>query len=120
MSDDTLPPRKRPDSSEASLIKSSALMASGTVVSRITGVGRDVAMTAALGFFIVADAYSLGNTLPNIVYILVVGGALNAVFIPQLVRHMRDDLDVLYPLEFAADGSILPLRPLPSFTLDLP
>jgi len=93
MSDDTLPPRKTPDSSEASLIKSSALMASGTVVSRITGVGRDVAMTAALGFFIVADAYSLGNTLPNIVYILVVGGALNAVFIPQLVRHMRDDLD---------------------------
>ena len=34
--------------------------------------------------------------------------------------QMRNDLDVLYPLEFAADGSILPLRPLPSFTLDLP
>ena len=34
--------------------------------------------------------------------------------------QMRNDLDVLYPLEFAADGTILPLRPLPSFTLDLP
>jgi hypothetical protein len=33
---------------------------------------------------------------------------------------LRDDLDVLYPLEFAADGAILPLRPLDSFTLDLP
>ena len=34
--------------------------------------------------------------------------------------ELRDDLDVWYPLEFAADGTILPLHPLPSFTLDLP
>ena len=34
--------------------------------------------------------------------------------------QLRNDLDVLYPLEFAADGSILPLRALPNFTLDLP
>jgi putative peptidoglycan lipid II flippase len=68
-------------------------MASGTVVSRVTGVLRDVAMTAALGFYLVSDAYSLGNSLPNIVYILVVGGALNAVFIPQLVRKMKEDAD---------------------------
>ena len=83
----------RPVSAEASLLRSSALMATGTMVSRVTGVGRDMALTAALGFFVVADAFSLGNTLPNIVYILVVGGALNAVFIPQLVRHMKDDSD---------------------------
>jgi len=75
------------------LVRSSAVMVIGTSVSRVTGVARDMAMTAALGFFVVADAYSLGNGLPNIVYILVVGGALNAVFIPQLVRHMKDDLD---------------------------
>lgn len=75
------------------LLRNSASMAAGTVVSRVTGVLRDVMMTAALGFFIVADAYSLGNTLPNIIYILVAGGALNAVFIPQLVRHMKSDED---------------------------
>lgn len=68
-------------------------MASGTVISRVTGVARDMAMTAALGFYVVSDAYSLGNTLPNIIYILVVGGALNAVFVPQLVRKMKDDPD---------------------------
>lgn len=76
-----------------SLLRSSALMASGTAVSRVTGILRDVAMTAALGFFITSDAYSLGNTLPNIIAILVAGGALNAVFIPQLVRHIKDDAD---------------------------
>lgn len=75
------------------LMRSSALMASGTVVSRLTGILRDVAAAAALGFYLVADAFSLGNSLPTIIYILVVGGALNAVFIPQLVRRMTDDAD---------------------------
>ena len=75
------------------LIGSSAVMAAGTVVSRVTGVLRDVAMTAALGFYIVSDAYSLGNTMPNVLYLLVAGGALNAVFIPQLVRRMKEDAD---------------------------
>ena len=73
--------------------RSSAVMATGTIVSRVTGVGRDIAMTAALGFYLVSDAFSLGNSLPNIVYILIIGGALNAVFIPQLVRRMTDDSD---------------------------
>lgn len=68
-------------------------MAIGTITSRITGVLRDVAMTAALGFFLVSDAFSLGNTLPNIVYLLLIGGALNSVFVPQLVRHIESDSD---------------------------
>ena len=75
------------------LVGASSVMASGTVVSRITGIGRDIALAAALGFYLVSDAYSLGNSLPTIVYILVVGGALNAVFIPQLVRRMEADAD---------------------------
>jgi putative peptidoglycan lipid II flippase len=40
-----------------------------------------------------ADTYSVANTLPTAVYILLVGGAINAVFIPQLVRHMDTDAD---------------------------
>ena len=76
-----------------SVARASSVMAAGTVVSRVTGVGRDIAMTAALGFFLVSDAYSLGNSLPTVVYILVIGGALNAVFIPQLVRRMKEDED---------------------------
>ena len=66
-------------------------MAVGTITSRITRVLRDITIAAALGSAILADTYALGNSLPNIIYILVIGGALNAVFIPQLVRHMRSD-----------------------------
>jgi putative peptidoglycan lipid II flippase len=74
-------------------MRSSVLMGTGTVLSRIGGVLRGVALAAALGAGVVADMFTLGNTLPNVVYILIIGGALNAVFIPQLVRHMKDDAD---------------------------
>lgn len=82
-----------PSAAGIGLARNSAVMATGTIASRVTGVMRDVAMTAALGFFLVSDAYSLGNSLPTVVYILVIGGALNAVFIPQLVRRMKEDAD---------------------------
>ncbi|MFN8212422.1 MAG: lipid II flippase MurJ [Candidatus Nanopelagicales bacterium] len=80
-------------SEQAGVLRSSALMAAGTVTSRATGLIRDMALVAAIGFGTLADTYSLGNSLPNIIYILVAGGALNAVFIPQLVRHMQNDED---------------------------
>lgn len=79
--------------SDPSMLRSSAVMAIGTIVSRVTGVGRDIAVVAAVGFGALADAYTLGNTLPNTVYLLLVGGALGAVFVPQLVRHLKEDDD---------------------------
>ncbi len=88
-----LPSENQTASPGSVVARNSALMATGTIVSRITGIGRDIALTAALGFYLVSDAYSLGNSLPTMVYILVIGGALNAVFIPQLVRRMKDDAD---------------------------
>jgi len=76
-----------------SALQSSVVMGAGTVLSRTGGVLRGIVLAAALGAGTVADMFNLGNTLPNVVYILVIGGALNAVFIPQLVRHMKDDAD---------------------------
>ena len=79
---------------EAGVLRTSSVMAVGTVISRITGVLRTTALAAALGSLgVLADAYNTANTLPNIIYIMVAGGALNAVFIPQLVAHMKDDED---------------------------
>ncbi len=78
---------------QGELVSAGARMAVGTVISRITGLLRDVAMTAALGLGIVADIFTVGNTIPNTVYVLTVGGAMNAVFVPQLVRRSREDSD---------------------------
>jgi putative peptidoglycan lipid II flippase len=76
-----------------SVARSSAVMAAGTVASRVTGFVRDVVLIWATGTAVFADTYHVANTVPNIIYILLVGGALNAVFVPQLVRAMRDDPD---------------------------
>ncbi|MGH3344599.1 MAG: murein biosynthesis integral membrane protein MurJ [Carbonactinosporaceae bacterium] len=77
----------------SSLLRSSTVMALGTVVSRVTGFARNLVVVSALGTAIFADTYNVANTVPNILYILLVGGALNSVFVPQLVRAMRSDED---------------------------
>jgi putative peptidoglycan lipid II flippase len=76
-----------------SLLKSSAVMAAGTIVSRATGFLRTLVMAAAIGVGTLNDTYQVANTLPTMIYVLVGGGALNSVFIPQLVRAMKDDED---------------------------
>jgi len=68
-------------------------MAAGTLASRLTGVIRDIALVAAIGTGIFSDTYSVANSIPNIIYILIAGGAINSVFIPALIRHMQDDAD---------------------------
>lgn len=77
----------------SSLLKSSAVMAAGTMVSRLTGFLRTLVMAAAIGVGTLNDTYQVANVLPTMIYILVAGGALNAVFIPQLVRAMANDAD---------------------------
>jgi putative peptidoglycan lipid II flippase len=80
-------------SKSSSLLSSSAIMAAGTLVSRGTGFVRTMVITFAIGVGAMGDAYNVANTLPTLLYILVGGGALNAVFVPQLVRSMKNDED---------------------------
>ncbi|MFD5817097.1 murein biosynthesis integral membrane protein MurJ [Streptomyces sp. NPDC127038] len=75
------------------LLKSSAVMAAGTLVSRLTGFVRTMIITAALGAATLGDAWTVAYTLPTMIYILTVGGGLNSVFVPQLVRSMKEDDD---------------------------
>ena len=66
-------------------------MAVGTGLSRATGLARTAAMAIALGVSEsrLADSYNIANTLPNIIYELVLGGVLSSVFIPVLVEELR-------------------------------
>lgn len=81
-----------PDSSpvsSGSLARSSALMASGTFVSRLLGLLRVSLLAAAIGLVGPgADAWQTANTLPNMVYIMLAGGVLNVIFVPALTRAM--------------------------------
>jgi putative peptidoglycan lipid II flippase len=70
-----------------SVARSSLIMASGTIISRVLGFARAVLLAAMLGVTTnAADAFGIANQLPNNVYAIIAGGVLNAVLVPQLVR----------------------------------
>ena len=73
------------------LFRASGIMAIGTILSRITGFFRAILAVAVLGTALLADSYNVANTMPNILYNLLVGGALTAIFVPQLVRSFSDE-----------------------------
>ncbi|MBD9701596.1 murein biosynthesis integral membrane protein MurJ [Streptomyces sp. ID01-12c] len=75
------------------LLKSSAVMAAGTMVSRLTGFIRSAMIVSALGLSLLGESFQVAYQLPTMIYILTVGGGLNSVFVPQLVRAMKEDDD---------------------------
>ena len=77
----------------SSLIRSSAGMAVGTLVSRGTGFLRTLVLVYAIGTSYLGNAYNIANTLPNIVYYLMLGGIFTSVVVPLLVKAAKHDPD---------------------------
>jgi putative peptidoglycan lipid II flippase len=74
--------------------RASAILASGTIVSRVLGFVKVVVLAAAIGQVasVSADSFAIANQLPNNIYALVAGGVLSAVLVPQIVRAgLHDD-----------------------------
>ncbi|WOP19608.1 murein biosynthesis integral membrane protein MurJ [Raineyella sp. LH-20] len=81
-------PRRR------SVMSTTVLMAGGTLASRLLGFVRAALIAVVLGNGTrPAEAFNLANTIPNSLYILLAGGVMNAVLVPQIVRAMDDDAD---------------------------
>ncbi|MCL3860746.1 murein biosynthesis integral membrane protein MurJ [Actinotalea sp. K2] len=73
-----------------SLGRSTAVMAAGTATSRVLGLVRASVLAGAIGVTATsANAFALANWLPNVIYMLIAGGVLNAVLVPQVVRAYR-------------------------------
>ena len=66
-------------------------MAGGTLASRLTGLLRVLVLAWAFGFTPLADAFNLANTIPNMLFDLVIGGVLSATFIPVVVERLTLD-----------------------------
>jgi putative peptidoglycan lipid II flippase len=75
------------------ILRAAGTMAVASLVSRLTGFLRTVVLTAALGFGLVGNAYTVANTLPNIVYELLLGGVLTSIVVPLLVNAQEKDAD---------------------------
>jgi len=75
--------------SSGTLLRSSSVMAAGTALSRVLGLVRAAVLVAVIGGTLpAANAFSYANTVPNNLYLLIAGGVLNAVLVPQVVRAM--------------------------------
>ena len=72
------------------VVRAGAVMAVATLVSRGTGFLAKVVIVSVLGFGVVNDAYTIANTLPNIIFELLIGGVLTSVAIPLLSRARAD------------------------------
>lgn len=66
-------------------------MAAGTLASRISGVARVLVLAWVLGFTPLSDAYNLANTIPNMLYDVVLGGIATATFVPVFVERLHRD-----------------------------
>jgi len=113
---------KRP--ATPSLAKASGSMAVATLVSRITGFVWKIMLVWAAGIGVVNDSFTVANTLPNILYELLLGGVLASVVVPLLVRS-QDDPDggteytqrlVTVGMTMLAAGTVLAVALAPVFT----
>ena len=70
--------------------KASALMAAGTIVSRVLGFVRTSLLAVAIGSTaLVADVFETANTIPNVIYMLLAGGVFNVVLVPQIIKQAK-------------------------------
>jgi putative peptidoglycan lipid II flippase len=81
----------KPSEEPGSLGRSSMILASGTVVSRVLGFISAIILARTLGTVGAgADTFALANQLPNNIYAIVAGGVLSAVLVPHIVKAGLD------------------------------
>lgn len=73
------------------LLRSNAVVALGTGLSRLTGMLRVIVFGFVIGQTALADAYDGANNSPNAVYELLLGGVLSATLVPLFTRMLEDD-----------------------------
>lgn len=82
-------PAPAPDSGDALrtpargvLLRSAAVIALATIVSRILGLGRETTITSLFPTGVVTDAFYMAYSIPDLVRVLVLSGILSAIYIP--------------------------------------
>ncbi|RRR99640.1 murein biosynthesis integral membrane protein MurJ [Glycomyces terrestris] len=75
------------------VVRSSLLMGAGSLVSRITGFGRTVVISAAIGAGLLGNSYTTAQYFPQMIYELVLGGVFASIIMPLFVKAHKNDAD---------------------------
>ncbi|MCP2294911.1 putative peptidoglycan lipid II flippase [Nocardia amikacinitolerans] len=85
-------PTETKESASSRLLRDSGSIAIATLISRITGFGKQLLLAAVLGPAI-ASAFTSASLIPNMITELVLGAVLTAMVVPTLVRAEKEDAD---------------------------
>ena len=75
--------------------RAGAVVAAGTLVSRVTGLVRNIVLAAALPVIATganggaANAFAIANQLPNNIYAIISSGLLAGVIVPQIIQAAK-------------------------------
>jgi putative peptidoglycan lipid II flippase len=78
----TTPPPTTPATRPWSVLINSTIVMAGFVLSRVLGLVRDSIFANYFGTSAVSDAYRVAFQLPDLLYLVIIGGALGSAFIP--------------------------------------
>src|SRR5215467_6564572 len=70
----------------AGIARGAGVIAGLTILARILGLARTLVFSQTVGATCLGTAYATANQVPNLVYELVLGGALSSVMVPLLAR----------------------------------
>ena len=84
-------PERLANTADSQLLRSNAIVALGTGLSRLTGMLRVIVFGFVIGQTALADVYDGANNSPNAVYELLLGGVLSATLVPMFSRMLEDD-----------------------------
>ena len=90
--------------SGAGIARGAVLIAGLTIVSRVLGLVRTLVFSQSIGAGCLGTAYVTASQVPNLVYELVLGGALTSAMVPVLARSAERAADD--PAEHARVGQI--------------
>jgi putative peptidoglycan lipid II flippase len=71
----------------AGITRGAAVIAGLTILARILGLTRTLVFSQTVGATCLGNVYVTANQVPNLVYELVLGGALASAMVPVLARH---------------------------------
>lgn len=102
-----------PHGAQPEWVTAALLIAGVTVVARVIGFVRYLVLARTVGTTCLGDVYATANAVPNIVYELVVGGALVALVVPLVAGARASDPDKVRAVVAALHGwSLLLLVPV--------
>jgi putative peptidoglycan lipid II flippase len=81
---------EKPDLSEqaAGVVRSAGMMSVATILSRLTGLVREIVIAQKFGGGMETDAFNLAFRLPNLARDLFAEGALSAAFVPTFTEYL--------------------------------